>query len=188
MEAVGRPAWTPPRQCTATNRAGARCRRQPIPGGDVCVMHGGGAPQVQRSAKARLLAGADLAIDYLLNLLTPKPPCEHCGRSDADRDPVVVRACQLVLDRSGFHPTLTVEHAAPPNRYADLTNDDLVEKIQGMLADAIAIRDAEHRRALPEATDAVVIDGAYAVEGDDPFAIQNAPCANPPGDCDTQRA
>lgn len=91
-----------PRRCQATNRAGERCGRAPIPGGYVCVVHGGTAPAVKQSARRRLLAGADLAIDYLLNLLTPKPPCETCGRSDADRDPVVVRACQLVLDRSGF--------------------------------------------------------------------------------------
>lgn len=63
----------------------------------------------------RLLRGADLAIDYLLNLLEPKPPCDKCGRSDVDRDPVVVRACQLVLDRSGFGPSANLNvHSAPP--------------------------------------------------------------------------
>ena len=140
MEVVTRPAWNPARQCTATNRAGDRCRRQPIPGGEVCVMHGGAAPQVQKSAKAKLLAGADLAIDYLIGLLTPKPPCPQCGRSDVDRDPVVVRACQLVLDRSGFHPTLTVEQVAPPNEFADLTEDELIDTLEAMLVDARASR------------------------------------------------
>src|SRR5687767_359834 len=59
-------------RCRGTNRAGAPCGRAPIPGGYVCVLHGGRAPQVQQSAKARLLAGADLAIDYLLKLLEPR--------------------------------------------------------------------------------------------------------------------
>jgi hypothetical protein len=113
-------------------------------------MHGGRAPQVQHSAKMRLLAGADLAIDYLLNLLVPKPPCEHCGRSDADRDPVVVRACQLVLDRSGFHPTLTLEQAAPPhNEYADCTDDELIEKLEKMLDSARANRDFHRHHEHP---------------------------------------
>jgi hypothetical protein len=51
-----RPSWNPARQCTAMNRAGDRCRRQPIPGGEVCILHGGGTAQAQSAAKLRLLA------------------------------------------------------------------------------------------------------------------------------------
>lgn len=131
-------------RCQGTNRDGGPCGRAPIPGGFVCVLHGGKAPQVQKSAKARLLAGADLAIDYLLNLVTPKPPCETCGRSDADRDPVVVRACQLILDRSGFHPTLAVEQAAPPpDEHADETWDETIAHLEALLEQARKMRDAE---------------------------------------------
>jgi hypothetical protein len=155
--------WNPTRQCTATSKlSGNRCRRQPIPGGTVCAIHGGAIPLVQRSAKMRLLEGADLAIDYLLNLLTPKLPCEHCGRSDADRDPTVVRACQLVLDRSGFHPTLTVEHTPPPTSYEGASPDELVEKLEQMLADAKAQRDAQRPAAIE-----AVIDDSYLVPEDD---------------------
>jgi len=108
----------PRRQCVGTNRSGNRCGKPPIPGGDVCILHGGGTPQVLRKAKLRLLAGADLAIEYLVNMLEPREPCPTCGRSDLDRDPVVVRACQLVLDRAGFHPSVTVEQVRqqPPDR------------------------------------------------------------------------
>jgi hypothetical protein len=176
MEVLDRPAWNPARQCTATARGGTRCRRQPIPGGSVCIMHGGGAEQVQKSAKARLLAGADLAIDYLLNLLTPKPPCVACGRCDADRDPVVVRACQLVLDRSGFHPTLTIEQAPPLDVYEDLTVDEVIEKLEGMLAGAIAMRDEERAKSLPEATDGVLIgDDAFILPDDDETEDSQSP-------------
>ena len=184
MEGLDRPAWNPARQCTATNRAGERCQRQPIPGGEVCVMHGGRAPQVQQSAKMRLLAGADLAIDYLLNLLVPKPPCPTCGRSDADRDPVVVRACQLVLDRSGFHPTLALEQAAPPdNPCADMTEDELIERLEKLLESAKATRDfhREHdiARMLPVhagAIDAVVDEGFEVPEDDaEPAATSDTP-------------
>lgn len=41
-------------RCTATNRRGERCGRRPIPGGYVCKMHGGAAPQVIAKAEERL--------------------------------------------------------------------------------------------------------------------------------------
>lgn len=43
--------------CTATAKGSRmRCKRRPIPGGTVCVKHGGGAPQVQLKAEERLRA------------------------------------------------------------------------------------------------------------------------------------
>ncbi len=51
LDALG---YTP---CTATSKqSGKRCKRRPIPGGYVCVMHGGKAPQVQASARERFLS------------------------------------------------------------------------------------------------------------------------------------
>lgn len=45
------------RRCTAKSKqAGRRCKRRPIPGGYVCVMHGGKIPQVQAAAARRLAA------------------------------------------------------------------------------------------------------------------------------------
>lgn len=41
-------------RCTATNRAGRQCGRPPIPGGTVCHLHGGAAPQVAAAAQRRL--------------------------------------------------------------------------------------------------------------------------------------
>ena len=115
-------------RCTATNRAGERCGRPPIRGGFVCVVHGGRAPQVQRSARERLLALVDPAMDALLRALKTGPQCDACGRSDADRDPVVIKAAQLVLDRTGFHPRLTVQAARPsetPEWARYLTHEEL---------------------------------------------------------------
>lgn len=43
-------------QCKATSRSGNRCKRRPIPGGMVCAMHGGKAPQVVAAAEQRLQA------------------------------------------------------------------------------------------------------------------------------------
>lgn len=41
-------------QCTAKNRKGNRCGGPAIPGGTVCRLHGGAAPQVRAKAQERL--------------------------------------------------------------------------------------------------------------------------------------
>lgn len=42
-------------RCTATAKgSGERCKRRPIPGGTVCVKHGGGSPVVRAAAERRL--------------------------------------------------------------------------------------------------------------------------------------
>ena len=117
------------RQCTGVSKTtGERCGRAPIPGGTVCRLHGGNAPQVLRAARDRLLALVDPAMDALLRALQTGPRCDACGRSDADRDPVTLKAAQLVLDRAGFHPTLAVQAVAPveiPEWTSRLTDDEL---------------------------------------------------------------
>jgi hypothetical protein len=115
------------RHCTGHNRQGLPCGRRPIPGGDVCTCHGGAAPQTREAANLRLLAGRDLAIDALIRALDSHgQPCEVCGRSDGDRDPAVIRAAQIVLDRTGHHPTISIQQvpsdAAEWSRY--LTDDE----------------------------------------------------------------
>lgn len=47
------------RRCTAKAKgSGERCKRFPVPGATVCVMHGGKAPQVQAAAAERQLEQA----------------------------------------------------------------------------------------------------------------------------------
>jgi hypothetical protein len=104
----------PSRQCTATNRMNARCQRAPIVGGFVCSLHGGKAEHVKRAARERLLALVDPAVDSLLRALRSGDPCDRCGRSDSDKDPVVLRAAQIVLDRCGFGPSATVAIGPAP--------------------------------------------------------------------------
>lgn len=41
------------RRCRATARSGQRCKRYAIPGGRVCVMHGGASPQARAAAERR---------------------------------------------------------------------------------------------------------------------------------------
>ncbi|MGB2710112.1 MAG: hypothetical protein WBC33_01240 [Conexibacter sp.] len=186
MEGLARPSWNPQRRCTGTNRTGERCWRQPIPGGTVCVMHGGASPQVQKSARERLLAGADLAIDALLRVLESHgPPCEHCGRSDGDRDPAVVSAARVILDRSGFHPSVTIQQQAPiENPFVDMTPEQFEAAAERLLESARDLRRAEaFERApcgpnsvdgglLPEATDGVlIVDDVHELEPEPESAI-----------------
>jgi hypothetical protein len=56
-------------KCSATNRQGRQCGKPPIPGGTVCRMHGGAAPQVKAKALERLLALQNPAIDRLTKLI-----------------------------------------------------------------------------------------------------------------------
>ncbi len=44
-----------PIRCTATNRAGRQCGRRPVPGANVCSMHGGKSPGVMRRARERVI-------------------------------------------------------------------------------------------------------------------------------------
>jgi hypothetical protein len=172
MEALERPSWNPARQCTATNREGERCRRQPIPGGSVCVMHGGSIPAVQESAKRRLIAMVEPIMATFESIVETwdSTRCDKCGKPTGDPMPVI-RVGQLVLDRAGFHPTLTVEQAAPPNPFASLDEDAVIEKLQELLAAAIARRDVHRAHALPEAVDVQREDAldAFIVEEEPPI-------------------
>jgi hypothetical protein len=154
-----------PRRCTTTNRAGERCGRAPIVGGSVCVMHGGGVPAVKQKAAERMLAMLEPALDVVYRALHHGPRCEHCGRSDDDRNPVAVGAAFKLFDRTGFHPTLTVQQLeAPrvPEHFAWVPYERL-KQMTLWLAEAKADMErgaprADALPALPEGTlDAVVI-------------------------------
>lgn len=82
-------------QCTATNRQGKRCGKSAIPGGNVCRMHGGAAPQVQRKARIRLLELIDPAIATLAREMV-----------SADRSGDRQRAANSILDRAGMPRTV----------------------------------------------------------------------------------
>lgn len=92
-------ADNPTETCTATNRQKKRCARRPIPGGKVCAMHGGKAPQVVAAAKLRLAALVDPAIRVLAYAMNRK------GKAL----PQALQAANSVLDRTGHGTKQTVE-------------------------------------------------------------------------------
>ena len=89
----------PARRCIAkANRTGERCRAAAIKGGTVCRIHGGGAPQVKKAAKERLLELVEPALAELRKIvMNPKTD-----------DSVKVRSIQIILDRTGYGPGQTV--------------------------------------------------------------------------------
>lgn len=86
-------------RCTAkSKRSGVQCKRRPIPGGTVCVMHGGGAPQVKAKAMDRLLAIQFPAIARLAELVEQK-----------EYPSTAMAAVKDVLDRTMGKPVESLE-------------------------------------------------------------------------------
>jgi hypothetical protein len=77
------------KRCTATNRRGTRCEKPPIPGGTVCHMHGGNAPNVRAKAEERLQALVHPAITRLGELV-----------GQVEFPSVAIAAVKDVLDRN----------------------------------------------------------------------------------------
>lgn len=86
------------------NSTGERCKKPAIRGGTVCKSHGGAAAHVAKKARERLLELSEPAVVQLNRILTAQ------GTSDSDR----LRAIQMVLDRTGLGPGVTVEHEVRP--------------------------------------------------------------------------
>ena len=105
-----RPMDTSYMPCTATSKqSGQRCKRRPIPGGHVCVMHGGKAPQVQASAQERLKALQPKACQVLETLLdrTEFPTVQMAAVRDVlDRTEGKAAESQSVTHSGGF----TIRH------------------------------------------------------------------------------
>jgi hypothetical protein len=117
------------RRCIATSKTtGERCHRAPILGGTVCSMHGGKSPLAKQAAQQRLLAMVEPALDVLLRALQSGNPCTVCGRSDDMA--LVIRAAQMVLDRTGFGPHTTLTVTNPRSEFDSMSKQELAERAE----------------------------------------------------------
>lgn len=91
-------------RCTAKRKNGEPCRNRPILGGNVCRMHGGGAPQVRKRAQERILAAADMAASRLIEF----------ARDDRIPHAVRLSAIRDLLDRAGLNAKAVVEVEVAP--------------------------------------------------------------------------
>jgi hypothetical protein len=109
--------------CTATSKqSGERCRRAPIAGGTVCVVHGGSAPAAKMAAQRRLIGMIDPAMNALLRAV------EEC-----DEWPTKVRAAIAVLDRAGFGPTASLRVDDQANDYTNLSSAELKDRAMAIV-------------------------------------------------------
>jgi hypothetical protein len=92
-------ARIPRPKCRATNKAGNQCGRYAIPGGMVCNLHGGKAPQVRDKARMRLIAMIEPALQVLSDVMASEKA------ADADK----LRAANSVLDRAGYGRVQTID-------------------------------------------------------------------------------
>jgi hypothetical protein len=98
-------------RCTARAKGtGNQCRRAPIIGGTVCVKHGGGAPQVQKAARQRILDAAQDAVSTLIRATT----------DETVPWPVRLAAARDLLDRAGEGAKQQVEVTTHDGDLADL--------------------------------------------------------------------
>jgi hypothetical protein len=147
------------RRCTASNRQGERCGRASALGQFVCNAHGAKSPLSMRAGRERLLALAEPALGVLYRATRNAPPCEHCGRSDADRDPVAVRAAGMILDRCGFGPSAEIAVTTSPTELTHETTAQVLARAEilvGALREQLA---DEAAQPLPATSDAGAVDG-----------------------------
>jgi hypothetical protein len=134
-------------------------------------MHGGRADQVRAVAKMRLIAMVEPVLGAFEEILEAwrGTRCPTCNRPTGDVAPVV-QVGRIVLDRAGFHPTLAIEQGPPPSDpYADLSEDQIIERLEAVLVRAKAGRD--YRRGLNQP--AVLIGDGFEMPEDGPPSQQD---------------
>lgn len=111
-------------RCTAKNGRGEPCKAQAIRGGNVCVTHGGAAPQVKAAAEARLRALVDPSIGVLDKTL-----------KNGKRPDLALKAATDVLDRQGFGAVHKHEDVTPVER---MTQEERILRIRRLAAELAA--------------------------------------------------
>lgn len=90
------------RRCTAhSSQTGERCKKSAMLGQTVCRKHGGASPQAKKAARERLNDLVDPAISSLKKVLE--------RAIDSEDYAAVVRAANSILDRTGYHPSQSLE-------------------------------------------------------------------------------
>jgi hypothetical protein len=122
------------RQCTATSKhSKKRCCRSAIRGGTVCVVHGGKAPQVQRSAAERLRAMVDPSLTVFEQRLR-----------DRKQPAMQIQVARDVLDRTGYSAKtqleLTGAEGGPVKFDLSGFNDDELAVFTGLIQRAVVSR------------------------------------------------
>jgi hypothetical protein len=116
-------------RCTARSSQHDRaCQAWAVRGSNVCVAHGGAAPQVKRKAEERLRSLVNPALAALARLIGDA----DAGRRGAESEAVQLGAIKDVLDRAGYTATqkLAVSGDLTVRSPVDLELDDLAQALR----------------------------------------------------------
>lgn len=145
--------------CVANKRNGKPCNRKAVPGCDVCVMHGGGAPFMRQVAQKRLLSLVEPALALVLTALNSdceysiigtEVICEIHGAKCPDWKEKLT-AARIVLDRAGFGPSAKLTLERPTTNLSDLDKERLADELQQLSEQVRAYQEPPTRDALPPA-------------------------------------
>lgn len=93
--------------------AGQQCGRHIKPGFRYCSFHGGGTAPAKAAAERALAVARMPAIEALLNIVEQfnEHTCPTCGYPNGEKETQtpVIRAAQVILDRTEMGPSRTLE-------------------------------------------------------------------------------
>lgn len=128
-------AERPAQKCSAHRSDGEPCKAWAITGGNVCVYHGGKAPQVREAARKRLESLVPEALEVLANLANGSAKDPGSGEDVVVPPAVRARAAADILSRAGVASVTEYEIAVSDAPRRDL--DDAIGKAlaaRGMLS------------------------------------------------------
>lgn len=129
-------------KCSGTVKAtGLPCQRDVANGFTRCYVHGAATLSSKHAAEKALAFARMPAIEALHQMIEDwhGTACPTCGRPAQQVEILnpVIRACQIILDRTGFGPRATLEVAKPESAEFDVSL--LTDSERGRLAAAIGV-------------------------------------------------
>jgi hypothetical protein len=110
------------------NNSGAPCQRRCSPGFTRCNLHGGALPSAKIKAEQALAQARIPSCEALFHIVNQflEQPCPTCGypTGDTDIQRTVIRAAQVILDRTGMGPHSTIELTKQSDGELDLATPD----------------------------------------------------------------
>jgi hypothetical protein len=139
-------------ECGAPKTNGMPCKRQVAPGFTRCNLHGGANPAAKIKAEQMLAQARLPACEALYDIIEgwQRDRCAVCGypSNDTDMLKTIIRAAQVILDRSGLGPRATLEVAKQTDGdlNLDLLTDEELAEMDGLLAQMKHLKDRIHAR------------------------------------------
>lgn len=148
---------------------GKPCKRHVKPGFLHCNQHGGEPVAAKLKAEMALATARMPAIEALLSIIERfnERDCPTCGNSTADMDETgkVIRACQIVLDRTGLGPHSTMELTAQSDGSVDIRMATVEERAEclGIFARLAELKALWRARTLGPTAHSPIASGSATV-------------------------